>query len=130
MTGRARVRDGRAARLARLQDRGSTPAYITRNIPRYELLNEEELQKLEAHADWILQEIGIEFRGDEVALRLFKEAGATVDGERVRFDKGHVGALCATAPREFKSRIGGLDQSISSELRGCADFPFISAVGS
>ncbi len=104
MRSRARARDRRAARLKRRQGRGSTPppAYITRKIPCYELLNEEELEKLENHADWILQEIGIEFRGDEVALQLFKEAGATVDGERVRFDKGHARALCATAPRYFE----------------------------
>ena len=44
---------------------------------------------------------GIEIRGDEVALGLFRDAGATVDGERVRFDPGHVRALCATAPRSF-----------------------------
>ena len=79
-----------------------SPAYIQRKIPIYELLNEEEQQKLEDHADWILAEIGIEFRGDEEALRLFKDAGATVTDTRVQFDKGHVRALCATAPREFE----------------------------
>ncbi len=46
--------------------------------PIYEFLDEEALQRLESHADWILREIGIEFRGNEEALRLFKEAGATV----------------------------------------------------
>ena len=92
------------------------PAYITRRIPCYELLNEEELQKLEDHADWILQEIGLEFRGDEVALRLFRDAGATVDGERVRFDKGHAKALCATAPREF--RMHGRNPKRSVEFGG------------
>ncbi len=78
------------------------PAYIKRKIPAYALLNEAELQRLDDHADWILSEIGMEFRGDAVALALFKAAGATVDGERVRFDKGHVRALCATAPSTFK----------------------------
>ena len=34
-------------------------------------------------------------------MRLFADAGATVDGERVRFDRGHVRALCATAPSTF-----------------------------
>jgi trimethylamine--corrinoid protein Co-methyltransferase len=80
----------------------ATPAYITRKIPPYELLNEAELRQLEDHADWILAEVGIEFRGDDEALRLFKEAGATVTGARVQFDKGQVAALCATAPREFE----------------------------
>ena len=65
------------------------PAYITRKIPVYELLNEEGLVRLEDHADWILSEIGIEIRGDAVALELFREAGVSVDGERLRFDLHH-----------------------------------------
>ena len=85
---------------------GSTPfqapAYIKRQIPVYELVNEEGLQKLEDHVEWILSEVGIEFRGDDVALGLFKEAGATVSGERVQFEHGQVRALCATAPRDFE----------------------------
>jgi trimethylamine--corrinoid protein Co-methyltransferase len=77
------------------------PAYITRKIPVYELLNEEELARLEDHTDWILSEIGIEIRGDAVALELFREAGVSVDGERLRFDRGHARALCASAPRTY-----------------------------
>ncbi|MGE0566292.1 MAG: trimethylamine methyltransferase family protein [Pseudolabrys sp.] len=72
-----------------------------RRIPAYQLIDEEGLSAIEAQADWILSEIGVEFRGDETALALFREAGATVDQSRVRFDPGHVRALCATAPREF-----------------------------
>ncbi|MEM7116294.1 MAG: trimethylamine methyltransferase family protein [Chloroflexota bacterium] len=90
-----RSRQNRAAKI-------HTPTYITRKIPVYELLNEEGLQRLDDHADWILSDVGIEFRGDNEALKLFKAAGATVQGSRVRFDKGHARTLCATAPREFK----------------------------
>lgn len=72
-----------------------------RRIPAYELLNEEALAAVEAQADWILREVGVELRGDEPALALFREAGATVKGARVRFDPGLARALCATAPREF-----------------------------
>ena len=77
------------------------PAFIRRQIPCYELLEEEGLALIEANADRILAEVGIEIRGDPVALALFRDAGATVDGERVRFDPGHVRALCATAPSRF-----------------------------
>lgn len=66
-----------------------------------EIFDEESLDRLEDHADWILKEIGIEFRGDEEALKLFREAGASVTGERVRFDPGHAKALCSTAPSRF-----------------------------
>jgi len=72
-----------------------------RKIPAYELLDEESLVSLENHAQWLLTEIGIEIRGDTEALRLFKAAGASVDGERLRFDPGHVQALCSTAPRTY-----------------------------
>jgi trimethylamine--corrinoid protein Co-methyltransferase len=91
-------------------------AVITRRIPTYELLDEDALARLEAHADWILREIGIEFRGDEEALRLFKDAGATVRGERVRFDTGLARSLCSTAPRTF--RMEGRDPASSITLGG------------
>ena len=72
-----------------------------RNIPAYELLDEASLVSLEQHAEWLLTEIGVEIRGDAEALRLFKEAGVSVDGERLRFDPGHVRALCSTAPKNY-----------------------------
>ena len=75
---------------------------IQRKTPVYDLLDEESIVKLEEQADWLLAEIGMEFRGDQEALRLFKEAGATVKGERVQFDRGHVRDLCSTAPSTFK----------------------------
>ena len=109
---------GRSVRLARRAACAAkaTAAQVTRTIPTYELLDEEQLVRLEAHADWILSEIGIEFRGDEEALRLFKAAGATVEGERVRFDPGLARALCATAPNRF--RMEGRDPASGITLGG------------
>jgi trimethylamine--corrinoid protein Co-methyltransferase len=76
--------------------------YITRKIPYYEVLDEEGLAILERNADTILEETGIEFRGDAEALSLWKAAGADVQGERVRFPRGMCRRLVqATAPREF-----------------------------
>ena len=94
---------GRSGRMARRRsgDGQKAPAYITRKIPLYDLLEEDALTALEAQADWILREIGIEFRGDEEALGLFKEAGASVKGSRVRFDPGLARSLCTTAPSQF-----------------------------
>ncbi len=73
-----------------------------RGIPVTEIATESDLDLLEAHADWILKEVGIEFRGDPEALDFFKDAGASVEGERVRFDSGHARSLCSTAPPKVK----------------------------
>ena len=79
----------------------AAPPFLTRKIPPYELLSEEGLSRLEEQAEWLLTEIGIEIREDPVALELFRAAGASVEGERLRFDRGHVRALCETAPKTY-----------------------------
>ncbi len=91
-----------AKREARLRRVTTVIPYITRKIPFYEVLNEEGLSLLEHNADTILQEIGIDFRDDAEALRLFKDAGADITGERVRFPRGMCRSIVQkTAPREF-----------------------------
>jgi len=81
--------------------RPSTP-YISRRVPIYNLAREEQLVLVETNAERVLEEIGIDFKDDPGALELFRDAGADIDGERVRFPKG----LCreiiqANAPRQF-----------------------------
>ena len=88
----------RGERIAAIVD---APAYLTRRIPAYELLGEEALARLEDHAEWLLTEIGVEIRDDPVALQLFRDAGASVDGELIRFDRGHLRELCRTAPSTY-----------------------------
>ena len=73
-----------------------------RAIPQYALLDDASLSAIERQADWILANIGMEFRGDTEAVRLFKEAGADVTEERVRLEPGMVRELCATAPNSFQ----------------------------
>ncbi len=103
--GTGRKRGGRAGREGRRSRRsevkGQAPAFITRAIPFYEILGEEGLDRIETHAETILQEIGVEFRGDDEALRLFEAAGADVEGPRVRFERGLVRSLIATTPARF-----------------------------
>ncbi|MGY8997455.1 MAG: trimethylamine methyltransferase family protein, partial [Alphaproteobacteria bacterium] len=105
---------GRAGRAERRKGGNSSlaPSIVRRRIPTYDLLDDEALCAIENQADWILKEIGIEFRGDEEALSLFREAGASVDGERVRFDPGHARTLSATAPREFRMESRNPDHAI------------------
>ena len=95
----------RRARTSRRRDTAPTgvPAspYIQRNIPFYDVLDEEQIEKLEAQVDWILQDIGIAFRDDPEALALWTREGATVEGDNVRAGADWIRALCAKAPSEF-----------------------------
>ncbi|MCY0095914.1 trimethylamine methyltransferase family protein [Hoeflea ulvae] len=80
---------------------GQSMPFIMRKLGTYEVLDEEGLSLIEANADTILEEIGIEFRDDAEALALWREAGADVKGERVRFPKGLCRELLKTAPEVF-----------------------------
>jgi len=100
-TSRPRERGGRARRRREALRPHEIVAGIVRNIPTYELLGEEGLARIEAAADAILKEIGIEFRGDEAALKLWRDAGAEVDGVRVRFPPGLLRSILKTAPATF-----------------------------
>ena len=60
-----RRRGGREARAAARAAGAAEPVIQPRRrIPTYDLLDDAALDRLEAHADWILDEIGIEIRGD------------------------------------------------------------------
>lgn len=100
------ARSSRRGRAARREQRGSGQhgvgrPYISRNIPIVDFLTDEGLEIIEANADRILQEIGIEFRDDPETLAIWKKAGADVTGERVRFPKGMLQQICRTAPAQF-----------------------------
>ena len=92
--GRRSARRGRGGggKEARRAARGSTApeqlGYITRQLPKFEVLDEEGLSLIEENADTILEEVGVEFRDDPEALQIWKDAGATVDGERVYIPRG------------------------------------------
>ena len=94
---------GRAARQAlRAHSLVERLPFLTRKLAPFEVLGEDGLAQIEANADTILQEVGVEFRGDAEALRLLAGAGADVQGERVRFPRGMCRQIVqATAPREF-----------------------------
>ncbi|SFJ33551.1 trimethylamine---corrinoid protein Co-methyltransferase [Aquamicrobium aerolatum DSM 21857] len=96
-------RGGAAARRAARTGGGAglQLTYIKREVPVYNVLNEEGLALIEANADTVLEETGIEFRDDAEALALWKDAGADVRGERVHFPKGLPRSLLKTAPSVF-----------------------------
>lgn len=99
---RSRRGGGREAKRARASAGTTAQAYIKREIPYFEILNEEGLTLIEHNADTILEEIGIDFRDDAEALEMWRNAGADVQGERVRFPRGLCRKLVMdTAPSQF-----------------------------
>src|SRR5271157_2795707 len=108
-----RERGGRARRHRAAERAHAVIAGVERRIPTYELLGEEGLARIEAAADTILREVGIEFRGDEVALRLWREAGADVQGELVRFPAALLRSILKTAPSAFVQHARNPERSLA-----------------
>lgn len=75
-------------------------APITYQLPTYELLNEEGIERLHQASMRILSEFGIDFY-DEDARSILKAHGADVQGDRVRFDPALVQEFVAKAPGQF-----------------------------
>lgn len=99
---RSRRGGGRAAKRARAASGQVRKPYITRKIEPLVMIDEEGLAIIENNAETILEEIGIEFRDDAESLQLWREAGADVQGQLVRFPRGLCRKLItATAPAEF-----------------------------
>ncbi len=98
---RGRGGGGAARRAERSAVSFETAKYIERNIPNFEILTEEALEIIERNADTILEEVGVNFPDNPDALALWREAGADVQGDRVRIPRGLARELCKTAPSEF-----------------------------
>lgn len=76
--------------------------FVSRQLACHNVLNDEGLELIEANADRILSETGMEFRDDPEVLEIFRNAGCDVVGERVRFTPGFCRkTIQATAPASF-----------------------------
>ena len=69
-------------------------------MPRYEILSEEAMAKLDAGWRRIVSEMGVEFMSPW-AVEMLREAGQTVEGDNVKFDPDWIVDQIAKAPREF-----------------------------
>jgi trimethylamine--corrinoid protein Co-methyltransferase len=94
----------RGGRSQRRRARLSAPIVqlptLQRQIPVYEVLNEEGVELIHEASMKILEETGIEFR-DAESLEIWRQAGAEVSGERVRIDRRLLLDLVAKAPEVF-----------------------------
>ncbi|RYH10310.1 trimethylamine methyltransferase family protein [Tropicimonas sp. IMCC6043] len=110
---RRRGGGGAARRAERTALRIECAKYIERRIPNLDLLDSEALEIIEANAETVLEEIGVAFVENPDALVRWKEAGADVEGERVRIPRGLARKLCATAPAEFTQHARNPERSVS-----------------
>lgn len=86
--------------------------FIQRRLPHFDVLDEEQLVRLEAQVDWILEDVGIAFRDDPEALDLWRREGAKIEGDIVRAPADWIRALCAKAPSEFTQLARNPDRSV------------------
>lgn len=97
-----RVRGGgRAARQAKR----SAPNHImlpglNNKLPHCEVMDEEQVRRLDDASMAILEDVGVVFR-DDIALADWKEAGAKVVGDTVYLDRELVRELIKTIPSDF-----------------------------
>lgn len=110
---RARGGGGAARRAERSAVRVEFARYIERNIPNLEILNEEALQIIEANAETVLAEIGVNFVDNPAALDRWRAVGAEVEGERVRLPRGLARELCKTAPSMFVQHARNLERNVT-----------------
>jgi trimethylamine--corrinoid protein Co-methyltransferase len=115
---RARGGGGAARRAERTAVHFEAAKYIERAIPNFEVLTEEALEIIEANAEVILEEIGVNFVENPAALALWKDAGADVQGDRVRIPKGLARQLCKTAPASFVQHARNPERSVTVGGRG------------
>lgn len=100
----ARRRGGRSVvAAARMAERTPRLPVIRYGIKPVTAVSEAQLDRIHAASIAILRDIGIDFR-DETALRQWRDAGADVQGQRVRLQEDMVMSLIAKAPSRFEMR--------------------------
>ena len=96
-----RVRQGRDARAAKRRTRVRTwLPELERKIPWVDLLSEEQVRTIHEASMDVIEEVGVEFRCED-AIAMWKAAGASVDGVRVRIDRELLMDLVGTAPSSY-----------------------------
>ena len=96
-------RRGGIRRAAAARARRSVEAIVqpVNRIPPYALLDPDAEEAIHRASMRILEEVGVDFRGDPEALALWRGAGAEVAGERVRIPRELAMAQLALAPVRF-----------------------------
>ena len=93
-------------------------------MPVYEIASEELLTTIETNAEILLEETGIDFKDDPRTLSLFENAGARIDGERVRFPRNMCKEIIpASAPRMYVQHARNSQRSVKIGENHCVLVP-------
>ena len=95
----------------------TAPAYISRKLSFFDPLIEEQLSTIDKQVDWMPENIGFAFRDDPESLRIWKETGVKMDGDKVYADAVWVREQCAKAPGEFTQLARNPERSVT--IGGC-----------
>lgn len=85
---------------------------IRNPLPRFEPLDDDDLATLDRGWERLAAEVGVRFDHPE-ALRLFREAGQTIEDGVVRFDPAFLRAQAAQAPSTFSLRARNPERSLT-----------------
>ncbi|MEO0681332.1 MAG: trimethylamine methyltransferase family protein [Pseudomonadota bacterium] len=99
---RGRGGGGAARRAERTAKRIEAAPRLTRRMPDFEVLDAEALEIIEANAETVLAEIGVSFVDNPGAIARWRDAGAEIEGDRVRLPRGLARKLCETAPATYE----------------------------
>ena len=106
---------GRASRqAARAASQVLAAPVLERRLAPVEIIDEAGLAQIEENAETILAEVGIAFQEYPEALDLWRDAGADVDGELVRFPRGMCRQIVAdSAPSTYIQHARNPERSVS-----------------
>lgn len=82
-----------------------------RGIPAYDMVEEDRLDAIHGVSMRVLEEVGIEFR-DPIALATWRDAGADVNGKRVRISRKLLMEKVALAPSTYRYHGRNPDRSV------------------
>ncbi len=109
-------RGGRSARRsARTEHREPMLPTLERGLPTVDALSDEGVERLHDASMRVLENTGIDFR-DPVALEDWRQAGAEVEGQRVRIPRELIMEKLSTVPGRI--RLHARDPAKSVELGG------------
>ena len=92
---------------------------MKRRLPYFNPLDDAELQQIEDHVDWMIENVGVAFRDDPVALDIWRKAGITPGGEHGDLIKADAQCqmdlftLVAKAPQSFTQVASNPERSVT-----------------